>query len=65
MDQIFFTGFKCFRQYFLTAFIQDIYLLISVKIVSASLFYLLIMWASRSATFRESMEYLLKRERKV
>ena len=51
--------------HFLTAFIQDIYLLISVKIVSASLFYLLIMWASRSATFRESMEYLLKRERKV
>ena len=51
--------------HFLTAFIPNIYLLILVKIVSAALLYLLIMWASGSATFRESMQYLLKRGQKA
>lgn len=48
--------------YYLTSGIENIYLLAMAKIGIAAALYTLIMWASRSVTFRESLDFLLKKK---
>lgn len=47
--------------YYATSYIGNIYLLFVGKIVIAASLYIFIMWVSRSVTFKESVQYLLKR----
>ena len=47
--------------YYATSYIGNIYLLFVGKIVIAASLYIFIMWISRSVTFKESVQYLLKR----
>lgn len=46
----------------LTAGITNIYLLLAAKIVGAALLYTLLMWASGSVTFKESINYLFHKK---
>lgn len=48
--------------YYITAGLENIYLLFASKIIIAALLYIAIMWLSRSVTFRESINYILKRK---
>ena len=47
--------------YFLTAGIDNIYISITVKILAVAVAYIIIMWLSRSVTFRESAQYILQK----
>ena len=47
--------------YFITCGIENIYLRLAAKIVIAAVFYFCIMWFSKAVTFRESLNYLLKK----
>ena len=48
--------------YFVTRGISNIYLFIIAKIIMASILYTGLMWISGSKTFKESMNYLLKKK---
>lgn len=48
--------------YFLTRSIENIYWLVILKILSAGILYPLIIWLSGSVTFKESLNYLLKKK---
>lgn len=48
--------------YYITLGITELYLLFAAKIIIAALLYVFIMWISRSATFKESIGYILKRK---
>ena len=48
--------------YFLTRSIENIYWLVTLKILSAGILYPLIIWLSGSVTFKESLNYLLKKK---
>ena len=47
--------------YYITLFMQNIYLLFVSKVIIASSLYMIIMWCSGSITFKESMEYVRHR----
>ena len=47
---------------FITRPIENIYLLALAKILSAAALYTIILWASGSVTFKESLQYLLKKK---
>lgn len=47
---------------FITRPIENIYLLALAKILSAAALYIIILWASGSVTFKESLQYLLKKK---
>ncbi|NDV63722.1 lipopolysaccharide biosynthesis protein [Bacteroides sp. 224] len=49
--------------YYITSFITNIYFCFAGKIVIAAALYIFVMWASKSATFKESLEYLTKRRK--
>jgi len=46
--------------YYITLSIENIYILFIGKIIVATLLYVLIMWISRSVTFKECIQYLKK-----
>lgn len=48
--------------YFITRDIENIYLRLLCKIILAAAIYILVMWGSKAVTFRESVEYLLKKK---
>ena len=50
--------------YFLTRSVENIYLLVILKILSAGILYPLIIWLSGSVTFKESLDYLRKKKSK-
>ena len=47
--------------YYITLFMQNIYLLFVSKVIIASSLYMIIMWCSGSITFKESMQYVRHR----
>lgn len=47
--------------YYITTGFTNIYLLFASKIIIAAVLYIVIMWLSRSVTFRESLHYIIKR----
>jgi hypothetical protein len=49
--------------WFCTSYCTDIYVVFIAKIGMAASLYILIMWLSESATFKESVHYLLKRKK--
>jgi O-antigen/teichoic acid export membrane protein len=50
--------------YYLTHGITNIYLLIIAKVVIAAVLYPLVLWLTRSGTFRESAAYIIKKRKK-
>ena len=50
--------------YFITREIDSIYLRLTTKIIIAASFYFCIMWFSKSVTFRECIDYLLKKNKR-
>lgn len=52
-----------FITYYLTNSIANIYIAFIAKIIIAAAFYVTIMWLSGSVTFKESMQYLLRRNK--
>lgn len=49
--------------HYITSGIGNIYLLLIAKIILAAALYTAIMWASRSVTFKESLQYLTRKKR--
>ena len=47
--------------YYITLFMQNIYLIFVSKVIIASSLYMIIMWCSGSITFKESMQYVRHR----
>ena len=55
--------FVMLATWYVTKAIENIYILITAKILVASLLYVMVMWLSRSVTFKECLGYLLKKNR--
>ena len=55
--------FVMLATWYVTKAIENIYILIIAKILVASLLYVMVMWLSRSVTFKECLGYLLKKNR--
>lgn len=56
--------FVMLATWYLTKSIENIYILIIAKVLIASLLYVMVMWLSRSVTFKECLGYLLKKNGK-
>lgn len=60
----FIAGATMAATYFLTKGIGNIYLLFGIKIVTAILLYATVLWISKAAIFKESIEFLTHRKKK-
>lgn len=48
--------------YYITSFVTNIYLLLISKVIIAASLYIVVMWFSNSVTFKECMQYVVKRK---
>lgn len=58
------TGLVLGCSYYIATFVENIYLRFAVKIFTAALLYVCIMWSTKSVVFQECMGYVLKRDSK-